>query len=459
MAGKLARVVPTGMAVVPELNEALFEFQRVTVDWALRRGRSAIFMDCGLGKTIQSLEWAKHVSAYTSKPVLILAPLAVAMQTVREAHRFGYDAVYAREHSTEKPIVVTNYEMLPHFDASAFGGVVADESSILKAFDSKTRGLLVDTFRNTPFRLACTATPAPNDHIELGNHAAFLGVSTREEMMAEYFVNDGSDTAKWKLRGHAVKAFWAWVASWAVAVRKPSDLGFSNDGYNLPGLNMHNHVVDTTTEAVKQSGMLFATPARGLSEQRAVKRATISDRAAEVAKLVASEPNEQWIVWVELNDEGDEITRLIPGAVQIAGSDTVEDKESRILDFVDGRTRVLVTKSSISGFGINLQNCARMVFASLTHSFEAFFQSVRRCHRFGQTREVDAHLVSTPLESEILLSLRRKEADSDRMMSSMVDMMRDTQMGAVRGTRPGTQLAYTKPAISVPAWLKTGTNS
>lgn len=447
------------MTTVPELNPALFEFQRVTVNWALRRGRAAIFADCGLGKTIAQLEWSRHVKAYTGKPVLILAPLAVAMQTVREAHRFGYEAAYAREHSTEKPIIVANYEMLSHFDASAFGGVVADESSILKAFDSKTRGQLVDTFRFTPFRLACTATPAPNDHIELGNHAAFLGVSTREEMMAEYFVNDGSDTAKWKLRGHAVKAFWSWVASWAVAIRKPSDLGFSNEGYDLPGLNIRNHVVDTTSAAVAGAGMLFAVPARGLSEQRAVKRSTIADRAAAVAKLVASEPNEQWIVWVELNDEGDEITKLIPGAVQIAGSDTVEDKESRIIDFVDGRTRVLVTKSSISGFGINLQNCARMVFASLTHSFEAFFQSVRRCHRFGQTREVDAHLVSTGLESEILASLRRKEADSERMMTAMVDMMRDTQMGAVRGTRPGTQLMYTKPAIQVPGWLNTGGNS
>lgn len=447
IASKLARIPATGLAVVPELNPSLFPFQADIVRWALRRGRAAVFADCGLGKTIVQLEWARHVPG----PVLILAPLAVATQTVREAQRFGYDARYCRDGSATggTKIIVANYEMLHKFDTSVFSGVVLDESGILKAFDGKTRNALVAAFRNTPFRLACTATPAPNDHVELGNHAAFLGVSTREEMMAEYFINDGGDTSKWRLKGHAVAAFWDWVASWSVAVRKPSDLGYPDDGYDLPGLDIRHHIIESGAALT-----LFDAPAHGLTEQRAAKRESISDRAAHVASLVAAEPGEQWIVWVELNGEGDAVTAAIPGAVQISGSDPSEVKEQRLVDFIEGRTRVLVSKSSISGFGINLQNCARMIFASVTHSYEAFFQAIRRCHRFGQLRRVIAHLVCSQREIEVLESLQRKEADCERMMTQMVALMRATQMGAVRGTNPGLRAAYKRPVIETPSWLR-----
>lgn len=454
VAEKLSRAPSTGLAEVPELHSSLFPFQRDLVTWALRRGRAAVFADCGLGKSRIEAQWAKCVAEYTNRRVLILTPLAVAPQMVREARTIGLDAVYLREPSeTEGRVVVTNYERLEKFDASEFGGVVLDESSILKAFDGKTRTQLIDTFKDTPFRLAATATPAPNDHVELGNHSEFLGIKPRHEMLAEYFAHDSGNTQDWRLKGHAVQHFWDWVSSWAVAVRKPSDLEYPDDGYILPGLRIEEHVLPTDDEQARAAGMLFAMPARGLDEQRAARRSSLSRRVQHVASLVTSEPNEPWLVWCELNDEGDALTSAIPGAIQVKGSDTPEHKEKTLLDFADGKVPVLVSKPSLAGFGMNFQVCARVAFVGVTHSFEQFFQAVRRCHRFGQKREVVVHVACSELETEVLASLRRKERDADGMLASMVEAMRKKQIAQIRGAQRD-ESTYTPPPITKPGWLR-----
>jgi superfamily II DNA or RNA helicase len=454
VADKLSRVPPTGLTEIPALHPDLFDFQRDVIRWALKRGRAAIFADCGLGKTICELEWSRVVAEHTGKRVLILTPLAVAPQMVREAKRFGIGAVYLREpRDTEERIVVTNYERLEKFDVSEFGGIALDESSILKSFDGTTRTALIRNFAEVPFRLAATATPAPNDHMELGNHAEFLGICSVTEMLAEYMTHDGSETQKWMLKGHAVKLFWEWVASWAVAVRTPSDLNYPNAGYDLPPLNIETHVVDPDDDTTSRAaGLLFAMPARGLHEQRVARRASLDQRVEHVAELVAREPNESFLVWCDLNDEGDALEESIPGSVQVAGSDTPEFKEQAVIDFIEGRTRVLISKSSIFGFGMNLQNCARMAFVGVTHSFEQFFQATRRCWRFGQKRAVNVHIVGSTLDTEVLANLRRKERESAAMIGSMVDAMRDKQLENVRGAVRETNV-YKPSTLVMPEWL------
>ena len=454
VANKLSKVPPTGLAVVPPLSPLLFPFQRDMVSWALRRGRAAIFADCGLGKTICELTWAQAVAEHTGKRTLILTPLAVAPQMVREATQFGIKAVYLREpRDTEERVVITNYERLDKFDASEFGGVAIDESSILKSFDGSTRSALIQTFADTAFRLAATATPAPNDHMELGNHAEFLGICTVSEMLAEYMTHDGGETQKWCLKGHAVKVFWDWVSSWAIAVRKPSDLQYEDAGYDLPPLNIKEHVVDPDDDVTsKAAGLLFAMPARGLHEQRVARRASLAQRVERVASLVAKEPNEPWLIWCELNDEGDALESAIPGAVQVAGADTPEFKEKSLVDFAEGRSRILISKPSLAGFGMNFQVCARVAFVGVTHSFEQFFQATRRCWRFGQKRPVDVHVVSSTLDSEVLANLRRKEREAGAMIGSMVDSMRERQLENVRGAVRETN-AYRPAKIHIPAWL------
>lgn len=446
----LARKAPTvpacGLAEVPPLHDALFPYQRDIVAWALRRGRAAIFADCGMGKTLMQLEWARHIPGR----VLILTPLAVAAQTAAEAARFGIEAAVSRDGHAAGHVTIANYEMLHRFDAAQFSGIVLDESSILKAYDSKTRGAIVSAFAQTPYRLACTATPAPNDHVELGNHAEFLGVMSRVEMLSMFFCHDGGETQVWRLKGHAEADFWRWVASWAAMVRRPSDLGYSDDGFTLPPLRIHEHIIASD---VRVPGKLFAMAAETLDDQRAARKATLARRVAHVASLVAAEPHEPWLVWCELNAEGDALAAAIPGAVQVAGSDSEDAKESRMLGFASGEHRVLITKPSIAGFGMNWQHAARMAFVGLSHSYEQFYQAVRRQWRFGQARQVEVHVVSTDLEEAVLRNIKRKQADHDAMAAAMVEHMGETMRREIRGTSRETAAYEPTKAMRVPEWI------
>jgi hypothetical protein len=383
---------------------------------------------------------------------LILAPLAVAEQTAAEGRKFDvHVTVCAQQSNVQGGVNVTNYEKLHKFEPSAFAGIVLDESSILKSFDGQTRTQIIESFKQTQFKLACTATPAPNDHMELGNHAEFLGAMTRSEMLAMYFTHDGGDTSKWRLKGHAEDTFWEWVCSWAVMLRKPSDLGYEDNGFNLPEMTIHKHIVASTQ---RPDGMLFMLPAETLNEQRAARRASLNDRVQAVAALVAEKPAEPWLVWCELNDEGDALTAAIPGAVQVAGKDSNEVKAKRLSGFTVGDPLIMVSKPSLAGFGMNWQHCANVAFVGLSHSYEQFYQAVRRCWRFGQEREVNVHVVTSDLEMAVLDNVMRKEQDAQRMAREMVGHMRELNIASVRGIER-TQTTY-MPAVkmTVPEWLR-----
>lgn len=429
----------------PELKP----FQSDIIKWALGKGRAAIFADCGLGKTFMQLDWAAHVVAETKGRVLILAPLAVAMQTVREAKRFGYDAGYSRDGTFTHSITVTNYEHLEKFDVSQVDGVVLDESSILKHFDGKFRTLIIDTFKDTKFKLACTATPSPNDHMELGNHAEFLGVMSRAEMLSMFFVHDGGETSKWRLKGHARKPFWEFISSWAVCLRSPADIGHDSTGYDLPALNITEHIVGGTAPL---NGYLFPMVASTMQERRQARSGSVDTRADEVAALVASKPEAQWLIWCNLNSEADAIRKSIPGAVEVRGSDSPELKESRLMGFIDGSVRVLVTKPSIAGFGLNLQCCADVVFCGLSDSYEEFYQAIRRCWRFGQEKPVTAHVVISDLEGAVLSNIKRKESQAEEMMNEMTKEMRTVSELVVKATSRVTD-KYKKDVVIRPNFM------
>lgn len=449
-----ARRAPVSGFDPPPLSEHLFPHQRDIVTWACRRGSAAVFADTGLGKTLIELEWAHRVCERTGGRVLILAPLAVAAQTQREGRRFGIEVTRARRQGDAGAgITVTNYEMIHTFEPEAFAGIVIDESGILKSFDGKMRNLLITTFARTPYRLACTATPSPNDHTELGNHAEFLGVMKRSEMLAMFFTHDGGDTSEWILKGHARQAFWAWIASWACAIRSPADLGHDGTRFILPPLMHAHHVVKADASHAKKMGVLYAEPVKTLNEQRAARRSTLEDRVRIAAELVATEPEESWLVWCDLNAEGDALEAAIPGAVQVAGSDSAEDKEDALLGFAEGRVRVLVTKPSVAGWGMNWQNCSRVIFVGVTHSYEQYYQATRRVWRFGQQRPVVVHVVTSELEGAVLANLQAKEAAAQEMSAEMVGYMRaemQRQMGLQRSSARGTYTA--KQTIQLPAW-------
>ncbi len=416
----------TGLDIVPTLNPALFDFQHDITAWALRRGRAAIFADCGMGKTPMQLEWARHIPGN----VLILAPLAVAAQTVREGEKFGIEVRYARKQADVlSGITIANYEMLEHFDPSYFTGVVLDESSILKSYDGKTRTTIIESFAQTPFRLACTATPAPNDYMELGNHAEFLGVMSRVEMLSMFFVHDGGETQKWRLKGHAETEFWKWLASWAVCIRKPSDLGYDDGDFVLPELVMHQITVKVDEPT---TGFLFAVEAATLQERLSARRDTIAERVADCA-AVANATDEPFLVWCNLNDESAQLKSAIAGAIEVKGSDSNEHKEKSMLGFTAGTVRCLVTKPSIAGFGMNWQHCNNMAFVGLSDSYEQFYQAVRRCWRFGQKKPVNVYVITAETEGAVVANIKRKEADAMRMAENMVEHMKDLNTDAIRG--------------------------
>jgi len=441
-----------GIEAVPPLNAKLFPFQRDIVAWALKRGKAAIWADCGLGKSWMALEWARVVADHTRRPVLIATPLAVAQQFVREGEKMGIRVTHAREVADATDGVnVTNYERLHKFELSAFAGFVADESSILKDYTSATRNALIEGVARTPFRLACTATPAPNDHMELGNHAEFLGVMSRTEMLSMFFVHDGGATQDWRLKGHAQKDFWRWVCSWAAALRSPADLGYGDDGFRLPPLNVHERVVSIGTDFARQQGSLFVVEARGLQEQREARKRSLVDRVKVAAEIVAREPDEPWLIWCDLNDESEALTTAIPGAMEIRGSHSAEEKEAAMAGFTDGSVRVLVTKPSIAGWGLNWQHCARVVFVGLSHSFEAWYQAIRRVYRFGQRRPVECHVVTSDGEGAVVANLKRKQADAAAMVDGMVrEMEAFADVGATRRETTDYQPTI---EMTVPAWV------
>lgn len=412
------------------LPDHLFDFQSAIVEWACKRGRAAIFADTGLGKTAMQTAWAQLVADETDGKVLIVAPLCVAQQTVEESARWGIDVQYVRHpDQIDSQIVITNYEMLAKFDLSEFVGVVLDESSILKAHDSKTRAQIIEMCRDVPYKLSCTATPSPNDHMELGNQAEFLGVMTATEMLAMFFIHDGGDTSQWRLKGHGKTRFWEWMATWSICIRNPSDLGFDGSAYILPGLEIHEHVLPADEPL---EGQLFAGIAQTLTERRQAKRGSIEVRIQTAADLVNSH-NRPAIVWCHLNDESQMLAKSIPDAVEVTGSMTADQKEKAIMAFTHGEVRVMVTKPSIAGFGMNWQHCSDMVFAGLDDSYESFYQAIRRCYRFGQKSIVNVHLVSSESEGAVKANLERKQKQADDMAQSMVSHMREMTKQNIKG--------------------------
>lgn len=456
LAAKRVAFEPRGLSRVPPLNPAMFPHQAHTTEFLLRSGCGAAFLDTGLGKSLVALEWGRVIAEHTNKPVLMLAPLAVGPQHAREAEKFGIEAGYFREPPPGRcpPIVITNYERLDKFDPDQFAGIILDESSILKAFAGATTRKLIAAFRRTPFRLACTATPAPNDHMELGNHSEFLGAMESREMLSRWFINDTSDASQsWRLKGHAVASYWEWVASWARCVARPSDLGFSDDGFELPELRETTHRVgvDLTDDAGDdrdgQSLMFRVTESSATSIHRE-KRRTIDTRADAIARLVAAEPGEPWILWCDTDAEAEALIERIGGAVEVRGSMKPEQKEERLIAFGTGDVRVLVSKPRICGYGLNWQHCARMAFVGMSYSYEAYYQAVRRCWRFGQQRPVDVHIALADTERPIFDAVRLKAAAHDMMKAEMVSAMRRAHRSEA------AKISYQpRKRLEAPAWL------
>lgn len=424
------------------MPDFLFDFQGAMVEWAVRKGRAAIFADCGLGKTPMGLTWASNVARKTGKPVLYLTPLAVGAQTIAEAEKFGIEAKQSRDGALAPHIVVTNYERLHHFNASDFAGVVCDESSILKSFDGAIRGAITAFMRKVPYRLLQTATAAPNDYIELGTSSEALGYLGHMDMLNRFFKNGRmrGEVIKWRLKGHAEQPFWRWVCSWARAIRRPSDLGFDDRAFVLPALNEVEHLVEANTLA---DGMLFALPAQGLQEQREERRRTVQERCERVAELVNS-TGQPALVWCHLNEEGDQLARLIPDAVQVAGKDSDDAKEDRLSSFAQGKARVLVTKPKIGAWGLNFQHCNHVTFFP-SHSFEQYYQGVRRCWRFGQKRPVRVDVVTTEGERGVTRNLQRKADQANAMFARLVAEMNNAL--AIQRVNQHTK------SIEVPEWL------
>lgn len=438
---KKQNISDVGFEIDPsELNVNMFPFQKDIISKGLRKGRYAVFADCGLGKTLMQLEWANQVTKRTNMPVLILAPLAVSGQTIGEGEKFGIDVIQFEPEmamNSELPpqIFITNYEQLENVPADMFSGIVLDESSILKNFEGATRNLIIECFANTPYKLACTATPSPNDPMELGNHAEFLNVMSRTEMLAMYFVHDGGETAKWRLKGHCQKLFWQWVSSWAIMLSKPADIGFEMDGYELPPLNLIEKQIITDK---RNNGQLFNDVAISATNFNSELRITKVERLTEVAEIVNSS-SEQFIVWIKQNEEAKELLELIPDAVEVKGSDTPTYKKDKLLGFAKNEFRVLITKTKIAQFGLNYQNCRNQVFASLDFSFEGLYQAIRRSYRFGQQNSVNIYLITTDTMANVIASIRQKQHQFEIMQQSMQEAMNEASAKNTKQEREAKQ--------------------
>jgi superfamily II DNA or RNA helicase len=437
----------SGFEISPDaLSPALFPFQRDLTRWALRKGRAAIFADTGLGKTAMQVEWGRLVNKHTGLPVLIVAPLSVARQTVQEAKKLlGLDILYNRSGDNIAPLTITNYEMVKHFDPAKFAGVVLDESSILKSLDGKTKALLTEMFGEAPYRLCCTATPAPNDIAEIANHSEFLGIMSRTNMLSSFFVHDDDG---WRLKGHAKEAFYRWLASWGMSIRKPSDLSYSDEGYNLPPLNIQPLFIDID---YRPEGQLFFTGMSGISGRINVRKDTITERCEAAAELVNSS-SEQWLIWCGLNDESELMARLIPESVEIKGSDSPEKKIKAIEVFQDGSVRVLVTKPKIAGMGLNFQNAHNMAFVGLSDSWEMYYQCIRREYRFGQKFEVNAFIVLTTPEQEIYQNILRKEEQAKEMSEELIKNVQQYEMEEIEAGGPASSWEYKEDSLHGEGW-------
>lgn len=431
-----------------EINPHLFDYQHDIVKWALKKGKSAVFAGTGLGKTRIQLAWADLVGGR----VLIFAPLAVACQTVQEGKEIGIEVNLCKENADVKDgINITNYDRMERFDLSKFDGIVLDESSILKSQTGKTRNWLIENCSGIPYKLCCTATPAPNDYMELGNHSEFLGCMTEMEMLAMFFIHDGGDTAKWRLKKHAVKVFWEWVASWAVMMVNPADLGYDGSQFILPKLNITQQEVKTevTTDS------LFAVEAKTLQERQQARRDSLKERVAACAEIV-NNSDEQFLVWCNLNVESELIAKSIPDSVEVCGSDTPEHKTESMIGFSEKRIRVLVSKPSICGFGMNWQQCHNMIFVGLSDSFEQYYQAVRRCWRFGQKSEVNVYVITADTEGAVVANIQRKERDFEDMLHGMIAATQNITAQNIKRTGRNQKTYNPIVKMELPDWLEVG---
>lgn len=432
------------------LNENLFEFQRDIVAWALKKGKSAVIIGCGCGKTIIQLAWAEQVHKHTGGKILIIAPLSVVKQTAREAKKFGISEVTICRTQTDVKdgLNITNYEMVEHFDSSEFVGVVLDESSILKSFTSKTQVELTDKFYNTPYKLLCTATIAPNDTTEIGTSCEFLGIMSRTEMLATYFVHDGGKTSDWRLKKAGVNKFWEWFATWAICFNNPNELGYSIDGYNLPKLNIETILTKSKVEDYE----FIVRVAETLQERREARKESIEDRTDKALELTQSDDS-QWLLWVDYNDESEILKKKIPNSVEVKGSDEPEFKADASINFANGDIRCLVSKPSIFGFGSNFQSCHNMIFCGLSDSYERFYQAIRRCWRFGQQSEVNVYIILSEKEVSILDNIKRKQAQMDEMQKKMTTLMKEVTLAEIKHTTRITTNYIPTVEMELPSFL------
>lgn len=443
---------PSGIDV-DNLNSNMFPFQRDIVKLALKCGKFCIWANTGLGKTLSQLSWSEALFNYGAVArVLILAPLGVAKQTVGEGKKFGIDVNYCEsDDDVIKGINITNYEKLHKFDTSAFEAVVLDESSILKSVDGSTRTQIIESFHNTTYKLACSATPSPNDYMELGNQCEFLGVMSYNEMLSMFFTHDGGETAKWILKPHAEKAFWEFVSSWAIMLNLPSDLGYSDDGYILPPLKVLSHKINTPIHP--PDGQLVFTDFTSLTGQRHIRKESLVDRCNEAANI-ANNSDEQFLIWCETNDESKLLKSLIPDAVEVKGSDSDKHKEQSAIGFANGNIRVMISKPSIFGMGLNFQICHNCIYVGVSHSFEMWFQSVRRLWRFGQKNPVNVHIIQHEMEGAISANLKRKEDQARRMSQGMLEAMRSRSLEQLKGVKRISVDYNPQIEMIVPDWLR-----
>jgi hypothetical protein len=475
---KLVTVPASGLEVAHDrINPTLFGFQKDAVETALARGRYALFEECGMGKTRQELEWSKLVYEETGKRVLNVSPLAVASQTIEEGQAIGIDVAYCRSQEeaerADTPLIITNYEMLEKFDPAKFSGVVLDESSVLKNFMGATKTLLIRMFANTPYRLAATATPAPNDHLELGNHAEFLGIMPSNEMIARWFVNDTMHAGHYRLKGHAQKEFWSWVTDWAMCISKPSDLGYSDEGFELPPLEYFQHLVavDHTASWEKQITDLdqkkktnlgktnfgqiemFAPANSSAMSLWTNKADTLEARCNRVLEILETDKANPWIVWVDMDIEGNYLRKMLPEAIEVKGSDKLEEKERKLHAFTKGQERIIITKTKIAGFGLNWQHCNQMVYAGADFSYEKLHQSVRRSWRFGQKRPVNVHLILAETDNNLLAALNRKQEAFAEMQARMNEAMRLKVRGGLKNGQIALTDYYPELPLELPEWV------
>jgi len=447
-------IIPSGFDPI-SISDKLFQWQKDVVTVALKKGKFCLFTDTGTGKSFMQIVWADNVCTHTGRPVLILAPLAVTTQTKREADKLGIKIKVCRSQSdVENGINITNYDMLEHFNADAFSGIVLDESSILKHFTSKTRTEIIDKFEHTQYKLACSATPAPNDYMELGNHAEFMGVMKRTEMLSTFFFHDGGETSKWTIRGHAEDKFWEWVSNWAIVVRKPSDIGYQDDGYDLPPLNIEEIIVKS--EPGEEDGQLMLVPsiASTLNDRRQARRDSLTDRCAMAIDLIGNAPDEQWLIWCDLNSESETLTKL-SGGTEVKGSDNREYKADMLMGFAENKVKILISKPSIAGYGMNWQNCHNMVFVGLSDSYESMYQAIRRCYRFGQINPVNVWIITSESEGSVRENIARKELQSQEMFEKLSKYSLATIEKEVRKTVRETDEYNPEKAMVIPNWLLT----